>query len=332
MRPDDIAFQETKALIIPAPKLGDIFKQGKPRIAWVRYYIQAGLLVPFHLASLALFSLLPNICLDVSGRILGRVLQFLAQCLGLSFARNLVASIQHIKGGILTAQERDTITKRWWRHRGLSYSRLSMIHHYMKPEKLKFSGLEELHRFQKDNQRVLLSMVHLGDWESVLDMSLITSPDVPLITTYQPQPNNFENWIIYKRRKHIGFYAFPPGQRSARHITKLLKADTTDLILFVDEVNDGQSRFPLFGRVMPETGNVDRLAKLARKYQRPVLPAYLLREPAGQFTLTILPAITPQSLPSNNFEYHIKQQLNEIYEPIIRKHLDQWYMLQNTRF
>jgi KDO2-lipid IV(A) lauroyltransferase len=178
---------------------------------------------------------------------------------------------------------------------------------------------------------VALAACHLGAWEAVT-RTLPRLAGRPVFYTWQPQGSRFHNRLLWRLRKAGGLVGLPPGQQSARLAYRLFVDGRERICLFVDEVVDGESRFPPFWRPMPERGNATVLLKLAYRTAAPVLPTWLVRTEGARFTLHIgEPLALDLRQPRDLFLRHGRRLLANRMEPVIRAHVDQWYMLAEMR-
>ena len=154
----------------------------------------------------------------------------------------------------------------------------------------------------------------------------------PTISVFQPQPNRFANRIVYRMRQRYGIRVFPPGQRTAQRLHRLVIGNHAHLVMFVDEERANQSHVPLFGRAVPKRGNAVNVVKLARAADALLVPVYMLRVPGCRFRLTFMPPM--ELLETGDVKADIARNIERIgarFEPLIRQHIEQWYMLVELR-
>ncbi|WP_350333524.1 lysophospholipid acyltransferase family protein [Coralliovum pocilloporae] len=329
MTPDDIPISETRAPWIPRPPLLSVFGDGKAKKAWFKWYIQSGLLVPVQLLMLGILWLTPLTLVDRFGCLLGRLIGA-QQRKSRKFARELPDRIAAINPALSSAENREAAARTWFEQQGVTHIRFGLMDRYTEGDRMRLHGVENAWPLRERDQRFIVACVHLGDWESMGNFSVASPGAHSPIGLYEPQKTNFENWMVSRKREAKNLYVFPPGMKSARHVAALMKARKTDINIFVDEVVDGQSRFPFFGRKPYKHGNLSRLAHMSKKYRMPVVPVYMLRGERPGVDIHVLPAIMPESLPEDDYEAAIKERVNAVYEPVIRDNITQWYMLKDT--
>lgn len=329
MTPEDIPLDDQRPPWTPRPPLGSIFCSPAEKKAWLQWYILSGLLVPFYLLLIALFRLLPLSWVDRLGAQLGRFI-VARQRRTRPFAQTLPDRIGAIDPGLTDPDQRHALAEDWAANLGRTHARYPFLDRCTKGARFRIHGRDNVWPYREADQRVLIVGVHLGDWEAITLFAKALPGKHRPFAVYQPQTSNFENWLTFRNRQSTGIRFLPPKPQNARHISRILKARTADLTLFLDDVVDGESRFPYFGRAPYPQGNLCRMARISRKYRLPVVPTYLLRGSDPGIDLHILPAITPDSLPVDNYETALKNRLNLIYEDVIRQNVSQWYMLKDT--
>jgi Kdo2-lipid IVA lauroyltransferase/acyltransferase len=219
---------------------------------------------------------------------------------------------------------------RWWNNIGRTMSEYCILNRLWKEGRIEVEGMEHYEAVSRLGGPPIFATVHLGTWEAVI-VALNEGIAGPNMATFQPEPNRFKNRIVHAIRKKRNQYVFPPGQRSAFHLHRLMKTGRYSMTIYVDEVRDKQVHLPLFGRKAPDKGNAVVAVKLANASSGNLVPTYLTRLGPARFKLTILPAL---KRPENQSNYDIPgtvQALNDVFEPIILDHLEEWYMLGELR-
>ena len=186
-------------------------------------------------------------------------------------------------------------------------------------------GAEHLWAVQASGKGCILMGVHLSNWE--LSSPILTGIGAPPTTFYEPQPSPSRENIARKVRERNGATLLPPGRAGIKPALEALRAGVA-VAVFVDEVRDGVVQTPFFGRPVHADSNLGLIARLARKADVPVVPGYVLREDHCRFSGHILPAIhlPPEDGPGARLLDDVRL-LNDVFEPLILAHLDQWYYL-----
>ncbi|WP_153768807.1 lysophospholipid acyltransferase family protein [Labrenzia sp. CE80] len=229
-------------------------------------------------------------------------------------------------------QEQQDGLKRWWRNIGRTMAEFSKANHLWRGDHLQVQGSENLERAQELGKPLIFVSMHLGTWEAAFT-AIHERLATPSIGPFQPEPNRFTNRIVYRLRKRRNQYLFPPGQRSAIRLHKLLRSGATSLTIFIDEVRDNQVHMPTFGRPLPDKGNAVVAIKLANAAGGTIVPFYLRRQNGPDFDLNILPPLEPNTADQTK-RYDMKptlQAFNDIFEPIVLDNIEHWYMLSELR-
>ncbi|MEP0234305.1 lysophospholipid acyltransferase family protein [Roseibium sp.] len=332
LRLEDIPFRETRPEEPPAPSVQALFgPAGHQRTAARRYWITHpvdGLLnTVFH----ALLARLPARFVSAFGHSTADLarLRYRKRIFARRIERNFHALTSN--PGRNDQEQQDGL-KRWWRNIGRTMAEFSKANHLWREDHLKVQGLENLERTQELGKPLIFVSMHLGTWEAAFT-AIHEGLAAPSIGPFQPEPNRFTNRIVYKLRKRRNQYLFPPGQRSAIRLHKLLRSNAASLTIFIDEVRDNQVHMPAFGRPMPDKGNALVTIKLANAAGGTIVPFYLKRKNGPDFDLNILPPLQPDGSDQGK-RYDLKQTLqtlNDIFEPIVLENIEHWYMLGELR-
>lgn len=177
----------------------------------------------------------------------------------------------------------------------------------------------------------MLPTVHLGTWEAIF-VAIVKGLNRPFISVYQPQPSRFANRIVYRVRQRYGIKVFPPSQRTAQRLYRLVSGNYAHLLMFIDEERANQSHVPLFGRAVPKRGNAVNVVKLARVAKALFLPVSMLRVRGCRFRLTFMPPM--ELVETGDVKADIArniERISDLFEPLVREHIEQWYMLAELR-
>jgi Kdo2-lipid IVA lauroyltransferase/acyltransferase len=112
-----------------------------------------------------------------------------------------------------------------------------------------------------------------------------------------------------------------------------LNAKKGPFVVFIDECIDDHVYAPAFGRPLKAEGNIAYVARLAVMTGAEIIPAYCVRrDDSTRFKVAFLPPVPLVRRRSDaNLMTNIAA-INEVIEPIVRKHLDQWYFALDFEF
>ncbi|POF29233.1 lysophospholipid acyltransferase family protein [Roseibium marinum] len=234
------------------------------------------------------------------------------------------------QGGWRSETEEEAGLHSWWQNVGRSISEFSIVNRLWKNSHIEIEGLENLEAARNAGGPLIFTSMHLGTWEALF-VAIHEGLAGPSIGPFQPEPNRFKNRIVHAIRKERNQYLFPPGQRSAYLLRRLMATGQYSMTIFIDEVRDKQVHLPLFGRKLPDKGNAVVAVKLANTCGGTLVPTYLARTGPARFKLVILPGI---ERPGPQLAYEIPdtiKELNRIFEPVVLDHIEEWYMLGELR-
>ena len=165
---------------------------------------------------------------------------------------------------------------------------------------------------------IVFVFAHLGNWEllAIAAQRLGTVLNV----VYEFLPERFELELALRARASLGYRLIPPNRAGVRQMLAALGRREA-VALAIDEFKGGNVIAPPLGRPPRAGSNAEFAAKLARRFEALVIPAYCLRSAPFAFELTFLePLERPDAA-----------QLNALCETWIRAHAEQWYMLPRLR-
>lgn len=331
----DIPFEETRPAEVPAPRLGALFgKQTEERARARRYWLRENIEGNLNIAVHKLFGVLPNSATTKIGGILGKLAH--RRYRERIFARRLAHNMAALASGSpACTEDGGRAVGSWWRNIGSTTAEFAVVNRLWREGCIRIEGEEHLETARAQAEALggplIFASVHLSTWEAIFAVAHEALAH-PNIGPYQPEPSRFTNKIVYNLRKQRNQYLFPPGQKSAYRLRRLLSAGQASLTIFIDEVRDRQVHLPLFGRPPPSKGNVIIAVKLANASNGIILPVYLMREQGTRFRLVFLEALKPERV--GGIAYPIQEtvlRLNEVFEPLVLANLQHWYMLSELR-
>lgn len=174
---------------------------------------------------------------------------------------------------------------------------------------------------------VIFVSAHTGHWELVLEM--LRREQVSVAALYDPIPDQVRLKLAMEARLQLGPVAegnkFIPASASAmREMVSWIK-DDGNLVVFIDEEKDGQVWAPALGRKLPFAGNRALVARLATRFQLPVIPVHIQRTTGANFEAVIDQPLHPQAY--GNSEQALALELNECLEGWLKEDYGHWYWL-----
>ncbi|KRE15808.1 hypothetical protein ASE63_16405 [Bosea sp. Root381] len=207
---------------------------------------------------------------------------------------------------------------------GRLMAEFAISHRFAETGRIEMLGVEEAGARVGQMPTIALCL-HVGNWEVVASALQVIGVPIASISEVPGDPLHRE--IADKTRKEFGVKVLAPDRNGARHALSLLRNNGT-VAIFPDEVRDGRMMAPLFGRPPHLKGNLAVAAKLARRTGAQIVLGYCERVGGARFRVRFLP---PYTLPPGDGDPLADVALlNDLIEPIVLKHLDQWYYLDDS--
>lgn len=184
-------------------------------------------------------------------------------------------------------------------------------------------GEQHLRTVSPDGGLLLIGL-HLGNWE-LLGEALQTL-GVQASVFYEHAESEAQTRILREIRHRLGLKLLEPELSGVRQALRDLRAGRT-VGIFGDEIRSGRIMAPLFGRVPHTEGNLGIAVRLARKARAPIVICYASRAPDRSFHVTFLPPVYLAAEPVDLLDD--VAALNALIEPLILKHLEQWFFLDD---
>ncbi|GBQ36642.1 hypothetical protein HLH34_06120 [Gluconacetobacter azotocaptans] len=221
----------------------------------------------------------------------------------------------------------DRTVRQMWGHVGSTMAEFSALPRIWDSDRVAVDGLENLEAARATGRPRIVAALHLGNWEMVGPTMLALGENG--FDVYQPPRNRFEQRIANYVRRRFADHLLAPGRATARLLYKALAEDGRSVVLYVDEFQNRRVHAPFFGRPLRLDGNLARVARLARMADAVIIPAYCLREEHGRFRVHILPPVRVGSEKDRSGLAQDVARLDAIITPIIRRHIEQWFMLHD---
>lgn len=329
MRLEDIPFERTRAPEPEGPPLSDLLRGGADGRRARRWHLAERLL---GMAQIGGHHLTRALSTDLASG-LGARFGPLARAKNRQTKRvkRMHRAISLIRPDIAGDEAaRDALLDRWWTHTARVFAEFAVIDRLGAPDRCALEGGENMLAAQETGAPLVILMIHTGHWELMGPVQYRVPLRKRWFSTYQPQANRYQNRIVHSVRRRHGGYVFPPSVETAKLLFQL-PAEGYNACLFVDEVSEGDVKFPLFGRPTPKSCNIVRAVKLAQKFGSRVLPAHSLRTSGAHYVMKVGEGLAAEDYPGREGLERMIADLSAIYEPIVRDNLDQWYHLQEIK-
>jgi KDO2-lipid IV(A) lauroyltransferase len=225
----------------------------------------------------------------------------------------------------------DAAMTRLWRSVSRTMTEFSVLHRMWNAGRIAVDGIEHLDAVRAAGKPILVAGLHLGNWETIpVAMVALGYPGSGI---YLPLENRFDTRIAVRARERYGAVLVPAGRGAMRAALAALNGNRQPFVIFIDECVDDRVFAPAFGRPLAAEGNIAYAARLAAMTGAEIIPAYCERLGGrARFRVTFLP---PASLAREQSDADLMSNIaaiNAVIEPIVRKHLDQWYFTLDFEF
>src|SRR5438445_12094469 len=186
-----------------------------------------------------------------------------------------------------------------------------------------YSGWEHFVEAQKQKRGVLLITPHLGNWEFGAPWLARRGVTLQVITMAEPTQDFTKLRQASRARWNIETLVIGEDPFGFLEVIKRLEAGATVALLADRPPPPTAVTVELFGR--PFLASI-AAAELARASGCVLLPVYLPR--AGQgYAAHLLPAVPYDraALGNRAARQQLTQEIVRVFEPVIRRHLNQWY-------
>lgn len=237
--------------------------------------------------------------------------------------RHIAGNLQRIRPDL----EPKATIRQYWRNKGRVMAEFSVLPRIDASGFIALEGEDNLRQAYAQGPVLVLGL-HLGNWEliSVAHRRL----QIPITTFYMPPESRFEHRIARQVRNGLDMELFPPGVKGVRPAMKRLAAHDGVVSIFGDEGFDGRIMAPFFGRPTHLSGNLAIAVRLARHAGARIVPFYVTRKDGSHFVCRWLKPIVLQATddPGAALVADV-EKLNDVIEPIVRRHISQWYFLDH---
>lgn len=237
--------------------------------------------------------------------------------------RRIAANLARIRPDLAS----DDVTRMHWRNKGRVMAEFSTLQATAASGRLMIENGHHLTDACAKGPVVVLAM-HLGNWE--LLPAVFRTMEVQAASFYMPPASRTEHRIAREVRESFGLELLPPGVKGVRPAMRRLAQRDGVVMIFGDEGFGGRIMAPFFDRPPHLSGNLAIAVRLARHAGARIVPGYILRDRGSRFVCRWLPAVELEVSddPGASLAGDVVR-LNGIIEPIIRRHVGQWYFLDH---
>ena len=190
------------------------------------------------------------------------------------------------------------------------------------PDRIEVRGGKVLERLRRDGRPTLFFSAHLANWEMVT--LAVRRAGLPLCVVYRRFNNPGVDRVVRRLQGQSGVTLVPKGGRGARRLVGLIEDGMSTVMLVDQRLNNGIA-VPFFGyRAM----TAPALARLARRFDAPIVPARVERLAGARFRVTFEPPLeVPHGEDPAAEERAVMARVNARLEAWIRERPEQWFWL-----
>lgn len=208
----------------------------------------------------------------------------------------------------------------------------AILNRLARTDRIVVDGLENLKHLRGPS---LFVMAHLSNWEVIFPV--MASQKIAMTTVFDPPAQRARREIVQDVR--ASFTTIEPGiqfistkSNTMRQCVNTLEAGK-NLLIFVDEERDGLIWSPHLGRQLPNQGNRFFVARLAQRFEAPIIPVRIKRTKGARFVCTFMPPLPmPGSGERQADTLTIADTIAEQVETWILEDLDEWFWLPQLNF
>ncbi len=191
----------------------------------------------------------------------------------------------------------------------------------------KYVEIDHLERMQEaiaEGKGVVVLTGHVGTWEWL--SAAFTMNDLPVTAIAKPQPNIQYTNALDDLRKTINVQIFSRGTSELMAAARALKAGKILGFLADQDGGPGGALIDFLGKPAATPMGA---AVFARKFNSPVIPAFILRQPDGKHKVVIEEVMRYEDTGDPDKDlYDFTVRMTRILERIIRENPTQWLWFQ----
>ena len=228
-------------------------------------------------------------------------------------------NLEKAYGNTLSSVKKKAIARRSFENTALSILELFLIKKIKEKASQHFvvKGRENLDAALSQGKGVVLITSHLGSWEYLAFLFYLTK--IPCSVIVKNVKNSFLDKGIDDLRRETTVTPIPKRKAIREALSELKNNHAVPVLIDQLAGRDGLW-IDFFGS---PTSTTSLPARLAKKTDCLLVPAYCLRKSAGQYEILVFPQV-PLPPVGKEWEGSVTQNLNKLLELHIRQYPEQW--------
>ena len=185
-------------------------------------------------------------------------------------------------------------------------------------------GVNYIDQIRDDGKPAVLFGAHLASWEVAI--MAMTQRGLKVTQMYRATNNPYVDRLVNFVQRKIGYEVLTKGSSDSRRLIEIMNHGDHLFMLVDQKMNRGMS-VPFFGR---EAMTAPAAARLAMKYNCPLLPVQVERLGGFRFRISFHPPMVLESTGDQNKDiYSTLCRMNKMIEEWVRARPDQWLWVHN---
>lgn len=228
----------------------------------------------------------------------------------------------------LSREEAEGIIRQSFINMGRNFFEVLYMPHLNKKNFKKYIEIDHLERMEQalaEKHGVVVLTGHVGNWEWL--SAAFTMNDMPVTAIAKPQPNMQYTRVLDDLRATINVEIFSRGTSELLAAARALRHGKILGFLADQDGGPGGAFVPFFGKLASSPMGA---AVFAKKFNSPVLPAFILRQPDGHHKVVIGEILRYEDTGDSDKDlYDFTYKMTKILEKIIRENPTQWLWFQH---
>jgi lauroyl/myristoyl acyltransferase len=235
-------------------------------------------------------------------------------------------NIAVLRPDLAEAGQIDATMRTLWRNISRTVAEYAVIDRLWDAGRITVEGADKMLAAQAAGKPVLVCEIHLGNWEVMVAGGIRSG--IRGSGIYLPVPNRFDRWLMGKARDRYQGGQVEASPSALREALRVLRERRGAFLIPIDEELRGRVQAPAFGRALQSNSNIGYAARLAAATDAAVFVGYCLRDgDRATFKVGFLPVQIVATGDRHVDAEANMRRINDVVEPLIRAHIDQWFFL-----